>query len=201
MTSIPLNDAGIAQAIEVLEEGSVVCVPGPSPLPYALAATSPVAVNTAKGRPLDQPVGVAVADLTTIAASIDLPEPVLLKAIRLSRDHLFHVALPVQPDADGWVRHASSRGRIIVTLAWLPELTGMLEHFGHLFLSSANLTGEQAVGTAADADRALGSITVLDGDRHRHQDGLAESAAMISLEPDGSAQIIRDGFQRDIPEL
>lgn len=201
MTLIPLNDAGIAEAIAALEQGSVVCVPGPSPLPYALAATSPVVVNTAKGRPLDRPVGVAVADLTTIAASIDLPGPVLLKAIRLSRDHLFHVALPIRPDADEWVRHASSRNRIIVTLAWLPELTGMLEHFGHLFLSSANHTGQQPVGTAAEAERSFGSITVLDGDRYRREGGLAESAAMISLEPDGSAQIIRDGFQRDIPEL
>jgi tRNA A37 threonylcarbamoyladenosine synthetase subunit TsaC/SUA5/YrdC len=137
---LPIDDRGVAEAVQALRAGAPIVIPAPSPLAYAVAGTDAAAVNTAKNRPATQPAGVSVADLDVIAPSI-------------------------------------------------------VADFGHLYMSSANVTGSRSAVTAAEAGQAFGEkLIVLDGDPYRDQSRPQGSTTMVRLSRDGHLAVARPGI-------
>jgi tRNA A37 threonylcarbamoyladenosine synthetase subunit TsaC/SUA5/YrdC len=192
----PLADGGVTHAVEMLRAGYPVVVPPPSPLAYAVTGTRAAAVNTAKGRPASQPVGVSVADIDLIAPYLDFAAGVLPLARWLCESELVSLLAPVRPDAPGWLTPAISDGMVFFTaIPWLPELATIITTFGHLYMSSANLTGGRSATTAAAAGRAFGDdLVVLDGDAWRDQSRPHGSTTMVRMTRDGELVVARSGI-------
>lgn len=196
MSIVRANETGLHDALADLETGLPICVPIPSPLPYAVSATSPQTVNQVKGRPLDQPVGMAIAELALIQDFVDVGGETLAYARWLSSSRLFSIMLPVQAQVPDWAAGSVSRGFIAVTLAWLPEVRSLLDAFGYLFLSSGNVTGGTAAVTAQEADAEFGSrLMVVDGDRYRDQSAPRGSASILRFGRSLEVDVVREGVQ------
>jgi len=195
VTVVGHDHEGLSSVSAALEAGEAVLLPFPAPLPYAVAARSARTVNELKGRSSLQPVGVALADLSLVSDFVGLDEQTLDFARWVSADQLCSVMLPVAGDTPLWVRGATSGGMLAVTLAWLPQLRGLLGDGGHLFVSSANRTGGRVATNAADADRSFGgSAVAVDGDAWRDQGLRAGSATILRLGPGLKVEVVREGI-------
>jgi tRNA A37 threonylcarbamoyladenosine synthetase subunit TsaC/SUA5/YrdC len=195
VTVVGHDHEGLSSVSAALEAGEAVLLPFPAPLPYAVAARSARTVNELKGRSSLQPVGVALADLSLVSDFVGLDEETFDFARWVSADQLCNVMLPVAGDTPLWVRGATSRGMLAVTLAWLPQLRGLLSDGGHLFVSSANRTGGRVATNAADADRSFGgSAVAVDGDAWRDQGLRAGSATILRLGPGLKVEVVREGI-------
>ncbi|WP_091530586.1 Sua5/YciO/YrdC/YwlC family protein [Microlunatus soli] len=195
-TAITLDAAGLDRIGGSLDSGAAVVLPMPLPLPYVVAGRDAGAVNRAKGRPADQPCGVAVADFDRVTPFLRLDQESLAFAHWLMTDQLINLLLPVGDDPPDWMAPSISAGRFAIMLGWLPAIRRLLDDRDHLYVSSANLTGGSVAVTAAAAEQTLGADTpVLDGDRLRQPRGESGSAAILSVESDGAVQLVRSGIQ------
>jgi L-threonylcarbamoyladenylate synthase len=196
MPILPLDDRGIAWALEALRSGFPVVIPMHSPLAYTIAGTQAAAVNTAKKRPASQPVGVSVADIEVIAPYLDLTTDALLLARWLCESELVSLLVPARPEPPGWLTPAISDGMVFFTaVPWLPELVTIIAKFGRLYMSSANTTGEPSATTAAAAGRAFGDdLVVLDGDPMRDQSRRHGSTTMVRMNRAGDLTVARAGI-------
>jgi tRNA A37 threonylcarbamoyladenosine synthetase subunit TsaC/SUA5/YrdC len=196
MPVLPLDDRSVAEAVEALRSGFPIVIPAPSPLAYAITGTDAAAVNTAKKRPASQPVGVSVADIEMVALYLDLAAGTLALARWLCESELVSLLAPVGPDTPGWLTPAVSGGMLFFTSTpWLDRAATIIATFGHLYMSSANLTGGQSATTADAAGRAFGDeLIVLDGDAWRDQARPQGSTTMVALTRDGDLTVARPGI-------
>jgi L-threonylcarbamoyladenylate synthase len=184
-------------AIEALRSGRPVVVPWPSPLPYALTGTRATAVNMAKKRPVRQPTGLSVADIEVIAPYLDLADDAVLLARWLCESELLSLLVPVTlARSPGWLAPAIQDGLVFFTAApWLPELAEIIGTFGHLYMSSANITSRQPAVTAAEAGLAFGDdLIVLDGDARRDPSRPHGSTTIVRLTGAGDLAVVRPGI-------
>lgn len=195
MPILPLDDRGIAWAFEALRSGIPVVIPTHSPLAYTVAGTQAAAVNTAKKRPASQPVGVSVAAMQVIAPYLDLTADALLLARWLCESELVSLLVPAGPEPPDWLVPAISDGMVFFTAApWLPELAVIIAKFRHLYMSSANTTGEPSATTATAAGRAFGDLVVLDGDPVRDRSRPHGSTTMVRMTRTGELTVARAGI-------
>ncbi|MEV7770189.1 hypothetical protein [Kitasatospora sp. NPDC086791] len=188
-------------ATRALTAGRAVILPNPSPLTYVVTATTPQAVNNAKGRPTDQEVALWVHDDTTwtdLTTQLDLTPTALRTALTLLRDHLVTLLVPVRTDTPppGWTTPALRDGHLLLFGARWHPLTPLLSRFPRLYVSSANRTGQPPAATAPQATAMFGPDTpVTDADTLRHTDTPHAATTMLRITPDGDLAHIRHGAQ------
>jgi L-threonylcarbamoyladenylate synthase len=195
MPVLTLENKGVA--IEALRSGRPVVVPWPSPLPYALTGTRAAAVNMAKKRPVRQPTGLSVAGIDVIAPYLDLADDAVPLARWLCESELLSLLVPVSlTRSPGWLAPAVQDGLVFFTAApWLPELATVIGSFGHLYMSSANITSERPAVTAAEAGRAFGDdLIVLDGDARRDPSRPHGSTTIVRMTGAGDLTVARPGI-------
>jgi tRNA A37 threonylcarbamoyladenosine synthetase subunit TsaC/SUA5/YrdC len=196
MPVLPIEDRSVDHAIAALQSGSPIVIPAPSPLPYAITGTDAAVVNTAKGRPANQPGGIGVADIDVVAPYLDVADGVLPMARWLCESELVSLLIPVRPGGPGWLSPAVSGGMLVFTSTpWLPGIAKIIAEFGHLYMSSANITGGRSATTTAEAALAFGDkLMVLDGDPLRDQSRPHGSTTMVRVSRDGDLTVIRPGI-------
>jgi L-threonylcarbamoyladenylate synthase len=195
MPVLPIENSGAA--IEALRSERPVVAPWPSPLPYALTGTRAAAVNLAKKRPAGQPAGLSVADIDVIAPYLDLADDAVPLARWLCESELLSLLVPVSlARAPGWLAPAVQDGLVFFTAApWLPELATIIGYFGHLYMSSANITSGQPAVTAAEARRVFGDdLIVLDGDARRDPSRPHGSTTIVRMTGAGDLTVARPGI-------
>ena len=184
----------VPRAVEELRAGRAIVVPFPSPLPYGVAATSQAAVNRAKGRPEDQPAGMVVADFAGVAPYLALDRAAAALTAWLCTDQRLNVFVPLAPGAPAWLVQDAAGGTAGLMGSWLPELRGVLDPLGHLYVSSANVSKRAVATTASDADAAFdGDLLVVDGDAHRTPGVPHGSATIIRVSAAGDLTVARRG--------
>jgi tRNA A37 threonylcarbamoyladenosine synthetase subunit TsaC/SUA5/YrdC len=153
-------------------------------------------VNTAKGRPANQPAGISVADIDVVAPYLHVADGVLPMARWLGESELVSLLVPVRPGTPGWLAPAISDGMLFFTSTpWLDKAAAIIATFGHLYMSSANMTGGQSATTAAAAGQAFGDkLIVLDGDAWRDQTRPHGSTTMVRLGRNGDLAVARPGI-------
>jgi tRNA A37 threonylcarbamoyladenosine synthetase subunit TsaC/SUA5/YrdC len=78
---------------------------------------------------------------------------------------------------------------------WLDQTATIIDTFGYLYMSSANITGGASATTAAAAGQAFGDkLIVLDGDPWRDPTRLHGSTTMVRLSRDGDVAVARPGI-------
>jgi len=199
MPILLIDDDSVTQAVEVLRSGSPVVIPTPSPLAYTITGTQAAAVNTAKHRPASQPVGVSVAHMDVIAPYLGLADGLLPMARWLCESELVSLMVPVRPGAPGWLAPAISDGIVFFSATpWLPELAEIIATFGHLYVSSANTSGERSATTAAEVGRSFGDdLLVLDGDPYRDRSRPHGSTTIVRMTRAGDLAIARPGINNE----
>ncbi len=189
--------SGRDQAMDHMERGLAIAVPGPAPFPYVLVAFSAATVNQVKGRPADQPAVLILADLDSVSAYLSLDEETLSYARWLTSTKWIHLLLPVKEDLPQWAKGAVSKGLLAVSMAWHPELCDLLSRRGYLFATSANMTGDAPVGSGAEVDELFQSrVLVVDSDAKRDQTRAV--SGMIAQVTNGLVtELVRPGFQNE----
>jgi L-threonylcarbamoyladenylate synthase len=178
-----------------LERGLAIAVPGPASYPYVVTGISAAVVNTAKGRPVGQPVVLVVADIKVVAPFVDLNDEGLSYATWLSANQLIHLLVPVEDQVPPWAQGAVAKGMLGLSMAWRPDLRFLFGERGYLFASSANITGDAPVGTAAEADRLFRSnMLVIDGDATRNRSE-PTSGMIVTVKNGLITELVRPGFQ------
>ncbi len=185
------------EAIDHLERGLAIAVPGPTPFPYVLAGLSAATVNEAKGRPADQPAVLILADLDTISPFLALEEETLSYARWLTSSQSIHLLLPVTGELPEWAKGAVSKEMLGVSMAWHPELLNLLSLRGYLFATSANLTGDTPIGSAAEVDASFASrMLVIETGAERDQTP-AVSGMIVKVNNGLKTELVRAGFQHE----
>ena len=180
----------------IVAAGAPVVLPFPTPLPYVVAGLDPAAVNEAKGRPADQPVGLLLPDLDRVADHIDLAAEGLAFAAWLSTHERLNLFVPARDPMPDRLRPSTSDGWLAITLAVLDEVRPLLEYHSRLCLSSANRTGGPVATTAESADVAFGgALPVLDGAAARDPSRPSGSATIVRVGPARRLEIVRNGIQ------
>ena len=189
--SIP---GAVAPAVEELRAGRAIVVPLPSPLPYGVVATGQAAVNRAKHRPEDQPVGMVVAEFAGVAPHLALDRAAATLTAWLCTEQRLNVFVPLAPGAPAWLVQGEAGGTAGLMGSWLPELRGVLDPLGHLYISSANVSKRAVATTAPDADAAFdGDLLVVDGDPYRTPGVPHGSATIIQVSASGELTVARRG--------
>jgi L-threonylcarbamoyladenylate synthase len=192
---------GTGEARKALAAGRVAVLPHPSPLVYGVAATTPHAVNTAKGRPPGQEVAIWLHDDTAwqyLIPALDLHPAALATAFGLLRRELVTLLVPVRADTPppAWITPAVRDGHALFFGARWTPLTRLLAGFPRLYISSANRTGHPPATTAAAAAAAFGpDVPVVDGDALRDPHRPHASTTMLRIAPEGDLTLVRHGIQ------
>ncbi|GAA3743008.1 Sua5/YciO/YrdC/YwlC family protein [Streptomyces tremellae] len=196
MTVLPIGDRAVSGAVAALRAGAPLAIPLPSPMPYTVTGTDAAAVNGAKGRPADQSVGLTVEDIDVVAPYLDITDEALRLARWLGTSERVSLLAPVRSCGPGWLAPATRDGMLFFTsMPWLPGLAKILGAFGHLYMSSANLTGGRPATTAAEAEAALGGrLLVLDGDGLRDGTRPHGSTTMVRMSRLGELGVARSGI-------
>lgn len=198
MPDTPLT---LGAAVHALQAGEAAILPNPSPLTYVVTATTPRAVNAAKGRPTGQDVALWVHDDTAwsdLGPHLDLAPDALHTAFGLLREELVTLLVPVRADAApcAWTAPALRDGHLLLFGAHWQPLSGLLTRFPHLYVSSANRTGQPPAATAAGARAMFGpGVTVVDADALRHPDAAHAATTMLRIGPAGDLTHVRHGAQ------
>ena len=189
--------SGEDQAIDHLERDLAIAVPGPEPFPYVLVAFSAATINEAKGRPAEQPAVLILDDLDRVSSFVSLDKETLSYSRWLTCDGWIHLVLPVTGELPEWAHGAVRKGMLGVSMAWQPQLRGLLSRRGYLFATSANMTGDAPVGSAAEVDAMFGSrMLVVDTDAER--DPNRAVSGMIARVMNGLVtELARPGFQNE----
>ncbi|MFF4415737.1 hypothetical protein ACFYY8_24685 [Streptosporangium sp. NPDC001559] len=193
-------------ARHALERGQAVVVPNPAPLTYVVAASSPQAVNAAKGRPLEQAVALWAHNPAIFAAlgdTLDLDAGLTALAGRLLIDERVTLLVPLRPGAPcpGWLSPASRDGwALLFGARWSPLLPVLAGH-PVLYVSSANRTGRPPAATAADAAvmfpasvPVLGAAFLTPAGRDPAEPPRMATTT-LRLHPDGRLDLHRHGAQ------
>jgi tRNA A37 threonylcarbamoyladenosine synthetase subunit TsaC/SUA5/YrdC len=191
-----IDAASTAEAVKVLRGGGPVVLPLRSPVGYVVTATSGPVVNTTKGRPADQPVGLSVRDLDVLVPYLAVTEATKAELRWLGDSETVSVLVPLAGSAPAWLAPAVHDGLVFFTSApWRPDLAGVLDGFGSVFMSSANATGGTTAVTAAQAGAAFGDgVLVLDGDAERDPAREHGSTTMLRVGAEGGIEVARSGI-------
>ena len=154
--------AGMRHARQAIARGELIVLPTDTVYGVAADAFTPAAVQRlleAKGRGRDQPPPVLVAGQAALAALVEeIPEPVQRLVDEFWPGGLT-IILPAQASLS-WDL-GDTLGTVAVRMPDQRVALELLEETGPLAVSSANLTGEAAATSAADAQRMLGdSVSV-----------------------------------------
>lgn len=191
---------GIEQALRALTEGYPVVVPNPSPMTYGVVATTPQAVNTLKGRPLDQNVAISLHDdgeWQRISTGFDLPPPLLPWIVDLLRERL-SLLVPLRRAArhPDWILPAVRGDYLAMFDGYWAPLARLWDRFPRLYGSSANRTGQPPAASAGEAIRNLGrGAVVVDGDALRDPGCTHAGSSMLRIARDGTLSLHRRGAQ------
>ncbi|MDQ2587912.1 hypothetical protein [Saccharothrix yanglingensis] len=186
-------------ARDALGRGEAVVLPNPAPLTHVVTATTPAAVNAAKGRPVDQAVAVWAHSpdvVTAITSAATLEQAAAALARRLLADEHVTLLVPVSPGAPGWLAPATRDGwALLFGARWTP-VRPVLDSFPLLYVSSANRTGHQPASTTADALGMFppGTPVLELADRGRAE-RVRRATTTLRLHPDGSLGLHRRGAQ------
>lgn len=200
MPVLRIDEDGLEAALSQLQTSQAIVLPFPSPLPYAVVAAVPDAVNRLKGRPDDQSLGILVSpDDAQWTADVDLPPLALSRVIRIGAQTNLNMMVPLRTpqtvDAQRWTVTAAHNGLLAVTFAVRPDTQRLLDVFGHLYVSSANVTGAEPAISAQQALAQFGARTlILDGDRERNFSQPHGSATIVRAAPDGTLDVLRRGI-------
>jgi tRNA A37 threonylcarbamoyladenosine synthetase subunit TsaC/SUA5/YrdC len=193
LANTPADDAS---ALQGLDRGDAIVIPFPSPLPYAVAATTRAAVNLAKGRPAQQSTGILLADFELITAHLELASQEIAFAVRMATAEAVNVMLPLRGAAPAWLTSCAEQGVLGVTLAVHPRVRTLMLQHSLLHISSANRAREPVATTAPAADAAFGrALLVLDGDSQRTADSDQGSSAIVEVRSHREVRVLRPGVQ------
>ncbi|WP_328302405.1 hypothetical protein OG389_32820 [Streptomyces sp. NBC_00435] len=188
-------------AARALRAGGAVILPNPSPLTYVVTATTPRAVNDAKGRRAGQEVALWVHEDATwwsLATALDLEPAALRAAFTLLREQLVTLLVPVRAGAPAppWTDPALRDGHLLLFGAqWTPVST-LLRSFPRLYVSSANRTGMPPADTAARATAMFGpGVPVVDADHLRCPGTPHAATTMLRMGTGGDLSHVRRGAQ------
>ncbi|WP_030397968.1 Sua5/YciO/YrdC/YwlC family protein [Kitasatospora purpeofusca] len=196
----------LAAVSAALTRGRAVVLPNPAPLTCVVAATRPEAVNTAKQRPAEQAVALWAHHPRTLDAlteRLDLgPDALRLARRLLAEEHLTVLAPVRRPEqAPPWLAPATKDGWTLLFGARWQPLTGLLDAFPVLYVSSANRTGHDP---APGPDEALAMFPpevpvlrspVADGDHDGPGSVRRAATTTVRLYPDGRLALHRHGAQ------
>jgi tRNA threonylcarbamoyl adenosine modification protein (Sua5/YciO/YrdC/YwlC family) len=183
--------SGMRHARQAVGRGELIVIPTDTVYGVAADAFSPTAVQRlldAKGRGRDQPPPVLIgAAETLVALAESVPEPVQ-RLVDAFWPGGLTIVLPAQPslvwdlgETKGTVAVRMPEGRVALEL---------LAETGPLAVSSANLTGEPAALTAADAERMLGDSVAV------YLDGGPSGEGVASTIVDATSLVTRGGEGR-----
>jgi tRNA threonylcarbamoyl adenosine modification protein (Sua5/YciO/YrdC/YwlC family) len=185
----------IEQAVAALRRGEIVGVP--TDTLYGLA-TDPFredalnAIFDLKGRPSNKPLAILVASLEQGMTIAELSD----RALDLADLHwpgALTLVLPRLPSAPNWLGHASRR-TVGLRCPDHPVALELLETYGPLAVTSANLAGNESVLNDLDARDLFGDAVSV------YLEGKAkggQASTIIDLtEP--SPLVLRDGPVRDV---
>ncbi|MGW6970006.1 Sua5/YciO/YrdC/YwlC family protein [Streptomyces sp. NPDC054952] len=189
-----LVDEGAARRL--LGRGAAVVLPNPAPLTYVVAGTDPRGVNTAKGRPADQPVALwthAPGTFTESARGMDLDAGGVELARRLLEEERITLLVPLRPGHahPDWLTPASKEGWALLFGARWSPLLPVLEPFPVLYVSSANLTGHPPAASAEAARGMFPHTPVLDGGTSADR----RATTTLRLSREGTFALHRHGAQ------
>jgi tRNA A37 threonylcarbamoyladenosine synthetase subunit TsaC/SUA5/YrdC len=190
---------GVEGVRDALGRGEAVVLPNPVPLTHVVTATTPAAVNAAKGRPVDQAVAVwahSPGVVTEIMSATTLAPAAATLAHRLLGDEHVTLLVPMSPSVPDWLAPATRDGWALLFGARWPPVRPVLDSFPVLYVSSANRTGHQPVAsTAAALEMFPPGTPVLDlADRGRAEP-VRRATTTLRLHPDGSLDLHRRGAQ------
>ncbi|SER22449.1 hypothetical protein [Lentzea albida] len=189
----------IEGARAALGRGEAVVLPNPAPLTHVVTATTPAAVNAAKGRPAGQAVAVwahSPGVLTEILSATTLERPAAALARRLLGDEHVTLLVPLPPGAPGWLAPATRDSwALLFGARWTPVRT-VLDPFPLLYVSSANRTGSPPAATTTDALGMFPHGTpVLDLAVHGRAEPARRATTTLRLHPAGGLDLHRRGAQ------
>ncbi len=185
----------IEQAVAALKRGEIVGVP--TDTLYGLAADpfredALNAIFELKGRPANKPLAILVASLEQGMAIAELSD----RALDLADLHwpgALTLVLPRLPSAPSWLGHAGRR-TVGLRCPDHPVALELLESYGPLAVTSANLAGNESVLNDLDARDLFGDTVSV------YREGKArggQASTIIDLtEP--SPLVLRDGPVRDV---
>lgn len=195
MTIVALDARGLARLAAALREREAVVIPFASPLPYAVAATDAATVNRAKGRPSDQPCGILLGSAAALARHLDLDAATRALTVWIAEVEHANLLVPLRPGAPPWLSASAVDGFVGITLACLAQARPLVQEFGHLFVSSGNITSGRVGVTAGEVEEIFdGRRLVLDGDRFRDASRPQGSATIIHVRRSGRLRVARDGI-------
>lgn len=179
---------GMRHARQAVGRGELIVIPTDTVYGVAADAFSPTAVQRlldAKGRGRDQPPPVLIGSKDTLVALAEsVPEPVQRLVDEFWPGGLT-IVLPAQPslvwdlgETKGTVAVRMPEGRVVLEL---------LAETGPLAVSSANLTGEPAATSVADAERMLGDSVAV------YLDGGPSGEGIASTIIDATSLVVRGG--------
>ncbi|MEV8369544.1 L-threonylcarbamoyladenylate synthase [Microbacterium sp. NPDC064584] len=185
--------AGMRQARQAIGRGELVVLPTDTVYGVAADAFSARAVHgllEAKGRGRQSPPPVLVAGVATLRALVaEVPEPVE-RLVEAFWPGGLTIVLPAQPSLS-WDL-GDTFGTVAVRMPANNLALELLEETGPLAVSSANLTGQAAAITAADAQRMLGDSVAVYLDGGPSLTGIASTIVdATSLVGSGSAPLVR----------
>jgi len=207
-TSIPENLlTGMRLARASIGRGELVVIPTDTVYGVAADAFSPAAVQRlldAKGRDRTAPPPVLVPGIPTLDALAEtVPDEVRALVARFWPGGLT-IVLRARPTLD-WDL-GETRGTVAVRMPSHPIALELLSETGPLAVSSANLTGEPAAMTAAEAESSLGDSVAVYLEAGAAGSDYPEAAVgtgstivdATALEhPDGKLRILRHGVVPD----
>ncbi|MEW2041286.1 Sua5/YciO/YrdC/YwlC family protein, partial [Streptomyces sp. NPDC005534] len=184
-------------------EGAAVVLPNPAPLTHVIAATTPQAVNDAKGRPSDQPVALWAHHpdiLHAVAAVTDLDAAGTALSTRLLAEEHLTLLVPLHSSPQpSWLAPARKAGWALLFGARWQPLRPILDEHPVLYVSSANLTGRPPAATTADALAMFPATVPVLQLPHHPETGTVEAARQatttVALHPDGRLTLHRHGAQ------
>ncbi|MFF3016626.1 hypothetical protein [Streptomyces sp. NPDC057939] len=205
MTAPPAD--GVHTARAHLARGGAVVLPNAAPLTYVVAATTPYAVNRAKGRPDGQPVALWTHHPHTtdlVLRALDLSPRAAGTARRLLSDERVTLLVPLlrEHTPPNWLAPACHEGWTLLFGARWGPLRSVLDAHPVLYVSSANRTGHPPAATAARARAVFpDDVPVLDavalpGTTPDAADAPPRAATTtIRMHPDGRVEAHRSGAQ------
>lgn len=194
---------GMRLARAAIGRGELVVLPTDTVYGVAADAFSPEAVQrllAAKGRGRQQPPPVLVPGIATLEALAESVPDDVHKLVEAFWPGGLTIVLRASPTLD-WDL-GDTRGTVGLRMPSDPIALELLAETGPLAVSSANLTGETAAMTAADADRMLGEAVevILDGgpvgggyDAAEPGTGSTIVDARLLEHPDGKLKFLRHG--------
>ena len=193
MRVIAANDAAaVDEAARVLREGGLVVFPTDTVYGVGAAVDRPDAVArlyVAKGRPLDRPIPVLIADLDQLERLARDVNDAILRLARRFWPGALTIVVPAQP----WlpVEIVRDTGAVGLRMPDHPVALAIIRAAGGaVATTSANRSGEREACTVEEAVAALGETVDLYVDGGRTPGGIPST--VVALE-DGEIRILRRG--------